>query len=188
MSFTLDGLNHTTPYSATLNEGIHIVAMPSSTITINGTIYNFNYWEDNTQNPTRAINLTTSRTVTAYYTTAPPEGKPSLTLTISYPSKVGLRSSFTLSFTIVNPTEYIAHGVAIQANILFQYFNITSSTHEIIGNVVSIGDVPPGTTISSLALTTVGKVGEIHDTITLTFKEMIQPITQDITITITGGP
>lgn len=188
VSFTLNGVSYTTPYWATFNEGIYIVAMPSSTTTINGTIYNFSHWEDNTQNPTRAINLTTSITVTAYYTSAPPIGKPSLTLTISYPSKVRLGASFTLSFTIVNPTEYIAHGVAIQANVLFQYFKVVSSTHEIIGNVIKIGDVPPGTTISSLTLTTVGKAGEIRDTITLTFKEMTQPITEDIAITVTGGP
>ena len=187
VSFTLNSVSHTTPYSATLNEGTYTISMPSQTA-INGTVYNFNRWEDNTQNPTRAINLTTSKTITAYYTTAPPIGKPSLTLTVSYPGKVRLTSSFTLSFTIINPTEYTAHGVTIQANNLFQYFKVTSSTHEIIGNVINIEDVPPGTTISSLTLTTVEKVGEVHDTITLTFKEMSQPITQDIAITVTGGP
>lgn len=187
VTFTLNDVSYTTPYSASSSSETHLISMPSQT-TIDGTVYNFSHWEDNTQNPQRAINLTTSKAVTAYYTSAPPVGKPSLTLTISYPPKVRLRSSFTLSFTIVNPTEYVAHDVTIQANVLFQYFEATSSTHEIIGNVINIGDVPPGTTISSLTLTTLGKVGEIRDTITLTFKEMGQPITQDIVITITGGP
>lgn len=187
LPFTLNSVNYTTPYSATLDEAIYIIIMPT-TATINGTTYNFDRWEDNTQNPTRAINLTTPTTVTAYYTSAPPTISPDLALTISYPPKVSLGTSFTLSFTIVNPTEYIAHGVTIQTSVLFQYFKVTSSTHEVIGNVVDIGDVPPGTLVSLLTLTTLEKVGQTRDTITLTFKEMSQPITREIVITIVRGP
>jgi len=66
VSFTLDGIGHTTPYSTNLNEGTHTVVMPS-TITSGGTTYNFVKWEDGSSNPTRTVNLTTDMTLTAYY-------------------------------------------------------------------------------------------------------------------------
>lgn len=115
-------------------------------------------------------------------------GKPQLDLSISYPSKVKINTKITISFTITNPTEYAAHSGVIQTNVLFEYFTIVSSTHEIIGNVVKIGDVPPGTTVSSLELNSPGRPGDVHDTISLTYKEMSQPITQEISISVTGGP
>jgi len=92
-----------------------------------------------------------------------------------------------MSFIITNPTESVAHGVAIQTNVLFEKFAIQSSTHEIVGNVIKIGDVPTGTTIISLELLAPSRPTEVNDTITLVFQEMTYPITQDISISVRGG-
>ena len=115
-------------------------------------------------------------------------GKPQLSLIISYPSKVKMNTKIIIGFTITNPTEYTAHDVVIQTNVLFEHFSIVSSTHDIIGNIVKIGDVQPGTTVSSLELTSPDRPRDVQDTITLTFKEMDQPITEGISISVSGGP
>ena len=120
----------------------------------------------------------------------PPDepGKPQLSLSISYPSTVRMTTKITISFTITNPTDHTAHGVVIQTNVLFDFFSIVSATHVVVGNVINIGDVPPGTTISSLELTSPDRPRDVDETISLTFQEMAQPITQEISISIKGGP
>jgi len=130
-----------------------------------------------------------AETLTPMVSSPPNEtGKPQLALSISYPSTVRRNTKITISFTITNPTKYTAHGVVIQTNVLFEYFSIVSSTHDIIGNIIKIGDAPPGTTISSLELTSPERPGDVHDTITLTFQEMSQPLSKEISISVTGGP
>ena len=113
-------------------------------------------------------------------------GKPELVLSISYPSRTRMNTVITMTFTITNPTEYTAHDVIIQTNVLFQDLEIVSSTHQITGNVIEIGEVSE-TTINSLQLRAPSKPTQIDDTITLTFKEMNEPITQQISISVTGG-
>lgn len=113
-------------------------------------------------------------------------GKPELVLSISYPSRTRMNTVITMTFTITNPTEYTAHDVVIQTNVLFQDLEILSSTHQITGNVIEIGEVSE-TTINSLQLRAPSKPMQIDDTITLTFKEMNEPITQQISISVTGG-
>jgi hypothetical protein len=113
-------------------------------------------------------------------------GKPELVLSISYPSRTRMNTVITITFTITNPTEYTAHDVVIQTNLLFQDLEIVSSTHQITGNVIEIGDVSE-TTINSLQLRAPSKPKQIDDTITLTFKEINEPITQQISISVTGG-
>jgi hypothetical protein len=114
-------------------------------------------------------------------------GKPRLSLNISYPPTVSMNTEITMGFTITNPTNYTAHDVVIQTNVLFEHFSVVSSTHEIIGNVVEIGDVQPGTTVSSFQLTSPARPTNVQDEITLTFKEMEQPITADLSISVRGG-
>jgi len=115
-------------------------------------------------------------------------GKAELNMYISYPSRTRMNAEITMTFSITNPTEYIAHDVVIQTNVPFEYFNLVSSTHKVTGNVIEIGDISPGTTVSSLNLVASSKPREIRDTITLIFKEMTEQITQDISISVTGGP
>jgi len=91
----------------------------------------------------------------------------------------------TMTFTITKPTEYTAHDVVIQTNEILQKFGLVSSTHEIVGNAIEIGDVPE-TTICSLELSAPSKPGQIDDSVTLTFKEMNEPLTQEISISVTG--
>jgi hypothetical protein len=113
-------------------------------------------------------------------------GKPELIMSISYPSRTRMNTVITMTFTITNPTEYTAHDVVIQTNLLFQDLEIVSSTHQITGNVIEIGEVSE-TTINSLQLRAPSKPKQIDDTITLTFKEINEPITQQISISVTGG-
>ena len=114
-------------------------------------------------------------------------GNPELALSISYPSRTKMSTVITMTFTITNPTEYSAHDAIIQTNVLFQEFEVVSSTHEIIGNVIEIGDVQSGTTISSLELRAPSKPRQIDDTITLTYQEVNETISQQISISVTGG-
>jgi len=112
-------------------------------------------------------------------------GKPELALSVSYPSSTKMSTVITMTFTITNPTEYTAHDVVIQTNEILQKFGLVSSTHEIVGNAIEIGDVPE-TTICSLELSAPSKPGQIDDSVTLTFKEMNEPLTQEISISVTG--
>jgi len=112
-------------------------------------------------------------------------GKPELALSVSYPSSTKMSTVITMTFTITNPTEYTAHDVVIQTNEILQKFGLVSSTHEIVGNAIEIGDVPE-TTICSLELSAPSKPGQIVDSVTLTFKEMNEPLTQEISISVTG--
>lgn len=114
-------------------------------------------------------------------------GNPELTLSISYPSRTTMNAEITMTFTITNPTEYVAHDVVIQTNVLFENFDVINSTHKIIGNVIEIGDVQSGTTISSLELRAPSKPRQIDDTITLAYQEVNEIISQQISISVTGG-
>ena len=115
-------------------------------------------------------------------------GRPELSLIISYPSRIRMNTEITMTFSITNPTEYIAHDVVIQTSILFEYFNLVSSTHEVIGNAIEINDISQGTTISSLSLVASNRPGEMRETIILIFNEMTEQLTQDVSISVTGGP
>ena len=113
---------------------------------------------------------------------------PYLTLSVSYPQTVPLNTLCTVEFTVTNPTNATAHGATIQANILFGDFVIQSSTHEVVGNVIKIGDVAAETIIISLQLLSPSKPGTVVDTVSLLFQEMTEPVTQQVTISIRGGP
>jgi hypothetical protein len=117
-----------------------------------------------------------------------PEPTPYLNLTISNPSSVTSNSNCTVSFTVINPTTATAHAATIQADSFFSEFAMLSSTHEVVGNVIKIGDVPSGTTVVSLELLTPSKPGTISDTVNLLFQEMTSPVTQTITVSVEGEP
>ncbi len=117
----------------------------------------------------------------------PSSSNPYLSLTLSYPISVTFDSSCRVNFTVINPTSAIAHGATIQANVLFANFLIQSSTHEVVGDIIKIGDVQPGTTTVSLELSAPGKPGTVTDTISLLFQEMTTPVTQEIAINVSGG-
>lgn len=143
-----------------------------------------------TSTPTPTATPTATPTLTPTPTITPSETpKIELVLKVSYPSSIGRRSDITISFTILNPSEYTAHDVNILLSNLFEYFTLKSSTHEVSGNVIKIGNVPPGTVICNLKLTSnVLKPTEVHETVTLIYREMSEPITEEINISITGKP
>jgi len=119
--------------------------------------------------------------------TPAPNSNPYLSLTLSYPSSVAVDTVCRVNFTVLNPTPVTAHNATIQAGVFFGDFLIKSSTHEVIGNIIEVGDVPSGTTIVSLELSTPANPGTVTDTVTLLFQEMTAPVTQPITVSITGG-
>ena len=112
-------------------------------------------------------------------------GTPELALSVSYPSTAKMSASITVTFTLTNPTEYTAHDVVIQTNEILQEFSLVSSTHQIVGNAIQIGNVLE-TAICSLELSTPNKPVQLDDTVSLTFKEMTAPLTQEISITVSG--
>lgn len=114
--------------------------------------------------------------------------KPRLTLTVTYPSRVRIRSKFTVTFTIINPTETTVHDVTIHLSMLLEQFSVESSSHKLVGNVIEVGEAPPGTIICQLNLISPTKPTKAHETVTLTYREMSKPITQEIEIAVTGKP
>ena len=114
--------------------------------------------------------------------------KPELKLSISYPTTTRMSTQITITFTITNPTNITANDVIVQTNSLFEHFSLVSSTHERTGNTIEIGIVSPGTTVSSMELVAPSKPRDFSDTIGLTFTEMTEQITQNISISVTGGP
>jgi hypothetical protein len=125
------------------------------------------------------------------FSTRPPAAgaaNPELILGLSYPPDVQRNARFNASFTISNPTEYVAHGAAIQADVLFQKFTVLSSNYGVTGNTVTLGDVPRGTVVVLLELKAPDLPGAVSDTLTLVFAEAVAPPTRGITITVTGGP
>ena len=116
------------------------------------------------------------------------DGRPELSLIISYPSRIRMNTEITITFSITNPTDYVAHDVVIQTSVLFEYFNLIFSTHKVTGHAIEINEILKGTTISSLTLVSANRPGEIRETIFLIFNEMTEQITQDVSISITGGP
>ena len=135
-----------------------------------------------TDNPSNVTPIPTSND------TQTENGKPELTMYISYPSRTRMNTQITMTFSLTNPTQYIAHDVIIQTNTLFETFELTTSTHTVTGNIIEINDVSPGTKVISVKLIASNKPGEISDTIALIFNEMDNPITQNIAISVTGGP
>jgi hypothetical protein len=119
---------------------------------------------------------------------SPSPSSPILSFTAAYPSSTSINSIITMSFTIRNPTNATAHEATIEADALFANFAVVSSTREVVGNVVNVEDVPPGTTIISLQLSSPSRPGTVTDTVSLLYQEMTTPATQQITITIRGGP
>ena len=71
VTFTTNGVQKTTPYSETLDEGIYTVVMPVS-VQAGVDIYNFVKWEDESIDPTRSVNLVGDTAIIAYYELAPP--------------------------------------------------------------------------------------------------------------------
>ncbi len=114
--------------------------------------------------------------------------KEELTLTVTYPSRVRLRSVFTVTFTITNPTKTTMHDVNIHLNMLLEYCSVESSTHKLTGNMVEVGEVPPGTVVCQLNLVSPTKPTKIHEKVTLTYREMSKPIIQEVNIAVTGKP
>lgn len=80
VSFSLDGLEKTTPYSADLDVGSYTIIMPSS-VSSGGITYTFSKWNDDSTNPQKTITLTSDASLTATYVeqeTPPPSGQGNL--------------------------------------------------------------------------------------------------------------
>jgi hypothetical protein len=112
---------------------------------------------------------------------------PALILSVSAPSQIRMNTLISVSFTISNPTDSIAHGAYIETEGIFADFAVQSSTYEINGDVINIGDVPSGTTIVFIDLVSPDSAGTFTYTIALNFQEMTAPVTKGITILVRGN-
>ena len=140
-----------------------------------------------TQVPLSTVTPPSSPTITQPPT--PSEAKrQELTLTVTYPPRVRIRSRFTVTFTITNPTETTMQDVNLHLSMLLEYCSVESSTHKLTGNMIEVGEVPPGTVVCQLHLVSPTKPVKIHETVTLTYREMSEPIIQEVDITVTGKP
>jgi hypothetical protein len=119
--------------------------------------------------------------------TPTPTPTPTLILSVSAPSQIRMNTLISVSFTISNPTDSIAHGAYIETEGIFADFAVQSSTYEINGDVINIGDVPSGTTIVFIDLVSPDSAGTFTYTIALNFQEMTAPVTKGITILVRGN-
>jgi len=119
--------------------------------------------------------------------TPTPSGIPILTLSISAPNQVSMNSDLSISFTINNPTSFTANGVYLETEGLFSDFSLESSTHEIVGSVINIGEVSSGITIVNVDVMAPSRTRTFSNIITLNFQEMINPLTESITISVRGN-
>jgi hypothetical protein len=131
---------------------------------------------------------TTTPTPTPNNTPTPtPSETPLLTLSVSAPSQVSMNSELSISFTINNPTAYTANGVYLETEGLLSDFSLQSSTHEIFGSVINIGEVSSGITIVNIDVIAPNRARTFSNTITLNFQEMINPLTESIIISVRGN-
>lgn len=119
--------------------------------------------------------------------TPTPSETPLLTLSVSAPNQVSMNSELSISFTINNPTSFIANGVYLETEGLLSDFSLQSSTHEIVGSVINIGEVSSGITIVNIDVIAPNRARTFSNTITLNFQEMINPLTESITISVRGN-
>jgi len=68
ITFTIDRVNHTTPFSGTFVEGSHTLAMPSHAV-IQSATYNFQRWSDGGATPSRGISLGANHSLSASFVT-----------------------------------------------------------------------------------------------------------------------
>jgi hypothetical protein len=103
VSFTLDGVYRTTPFSGSLEEGSYTVVMPMN-VTVDGKLYSFVEWDNGNSSPTRNIDLTDSTAATAYYVTQTPQTQTS-TITGKITDNQG-NPIISAKITIVETGEY----------------------------------------------------------------------------------
>lgn len=70
VTFTVDNVAHTTPYSERLEEGSHIIVVPTR-IVVDSVTYDFVKWEDGGTEATRTVNLVSDMKATAFYEEVP---------------------------------------------------------------------------------------------------------------------
>ena len=145
-----------------------------------GLFYFFANTFTNITEPTSTPTPTASPTPT-------PSQTPILTLSVSAPSEVSMNSELSISFTISNPTAFTANGVYIETSGLFSDFTLQSCTHETTGSVINIGQVPSGITVVSVNLLAPDRVRVFTNTVVLNFQEMLNPLTESVTISVRGN-
>lgn len=119
--------------------------------------------------------------------TPSPSQTPSLTFSVSTPSQVSMNSELDISFTISNPTAFTAKGVYVETGGLFSDFTLQSSTHQVTGSVISIGEVTSGVIVVNVELTAPNRAGTYTYAVTLNFQEMENPLTRSLTISVRGN-
>jgi hypothetical protein len=117
---------------------------------------------------------------------SPSPATPSLSFNVLFPETVGMGAQLSISFTIINPTSTTAKNAVIQTNNLFQSFSIRSSSHEVVGSTVNIGNLASGTTVVTLELTAPSRPAQIDETVSLIYQEMPTQLTQQISINVRG--
>jgi outer membrane biosynthesis protein TonB len=99
------------------------------------------------------------------------------------PSPAEKTSPVNMTISIVNPSSHTLQNAVIQGSSLFNYF--TSTDSRVYGGTISLGQLQPGTSVFNLQLQPT-KIGQVDDTLTLTYQNIQSPITQQISIRITG--
>jgi hypothetical protein len=160
-----------------------------------GTLINTNQNSQPTPtiSPTPTANPTTFTSPTPQETNLPQSPTPTSSPTIKdptfsafYPSTASMGSQFELTFTILNMNSITLKNTVIQTELLFQKFNTISSTHPVSANIITIGDLNPGSTTVSLQLTPT-RPGEVNDTATLICQNIESQPTELITIQVRGN-
>jgi hypothetical protein len=81
----------------------------------------------------------------------------------------------------------MANGAYLETGGLFSDFSVQSSTHEIVGSVINIGEVYSGVTIVSIEAIAPSRARTFTNTVTLNFQEMTSSLSEGITISVRGN-
>jgi hypothetical protein len=156
IAFTLNGTNRTTFFSSVINQGSYTIAMPSK-VTVNGKTYNFVEWENRLTNPTRTVELTDDKLVTAYFEAVQPVEN--LTSTIKGIVTDNLGNPITDAKVTIVETEEFTFTVSEPAG-QYTFGNVTQGTYtlkvEAAGyntTLTAVGVEPDKATTQNFSLT-----------------------------------
>ena len=171
VTFSLGGTDRVTPFSSFLEEGNHMIVMPS-TVDVAGTIYVFVNWSDGSTDSTRTVNLLSDKSITAYFEEEIP---PPQTYVLSVSSSPLSGVSFTLDGA--NHTTPFAISLEEGSYTVVMPLNVT-----VAGKVYSFVEWDNGITnpIRSIDLTK-------YTAITAYYATPIEPSTSTITGKITDN-
>jgi hypothetical protein len=111
VTFTVDSISHSAPWSGSYSEGISVNIVMPETHTSGMTKYLWDKWNDGVTNPSRTVSMTTDISITAVFTSTP------LSSLFTTKTVASRGSTMTMNFTLANYDSYPeTFNVTVYAN------------------------------------------------------------------------